>query len=415
MRSRQMSAAGAADPGVWLASSPEQEALVCCARASMDANNAERLRELVEQGIDWEYLVWAAHRNRMTPLLYWNLHNTCPESVPIPVMDKLRQNFHVNARHNLRRTRELVKLLGHFKASGVDCMPYKGPLLAFSVYGQLSLRQFKDLDLLIDKQDVETAKELLLSEGYRESYEPKNGEEADIIANPVREFISRDGNIAVDLHWGLERTYLPFPVDLARLRGHMQPVEVAGKTVLGPAPEELVLILCMHGSRHMWNRMKWICDVAELLRTHQGMDWDIVNKLAGNWGCERMLHMGLLLANDLLGAPVPGNLLRKAHADQEVKSLSSQVYERLFVADDTPGGVFGTIVFRTRVRERWRDKMSIILYLAHRALTPSASDLSLIRLPKPLSFLYYLIRPVRLAGIYGVGLFSKTPSAQKPH
>ena len=108
MASQNASADRAVNPGVWSASSPEQEALVCCARAKIDPQNAERLKRLVEQGIDWEHLIWAAHRNRMAPLLYWSLYNTCPESVPVPVLNKLRQHFHVNARHNLLRTRELL-------------------------------------------------------------------------------------------------------------------------------------------------------------------------------------------------------------------------------------------------------------------------------------------------------------------
>ena len=153
--------ASALNPRVWLAAGPEQEALVCCARARMDSQTAERLRELVAQGLNWEYLIWAAHRNQMVPLLYWSLYHAGTDSVPSPFMDQLRDYFHVNAKYNLLQTRELLRILGQFSDNGVACMPFKGPVLASSVYGQLSLRQFSDLDLLIDRGDIATATDLL--------------------------------------------------------------------------------------------------------------------------------------------------------------------------------------------------------------------------------------------------------------
>ena len=166
MVSRETLVASALNPTVWLAACPEQEALVCCARAKMDSQTVERLRELVVQGVNWEYLIWAAHRNRVAPLLYWSLYNIGADSVPFPIMDKLRHYFHINARHNLLRSRELLRILDQLKALDVACIPFKGPVLAISVYGQLSLRQFRDLDVLIDKWDVDTANDLLLSQGY---------------------------------------------------------------------------------------------------------------------------------------------------------------------------------------------------------------------------------------------------------
>ena len=380
----------------------------------MDSQTVERLRELVGQGLNWEYLISAAHRNQVAPLLYWNLNNTCADSVPMPFMDELRHYFHINARHNLLQTRELLRILGQFKANGVACIPFKGPVLASSVYGQLSLRQFTDLDLLIDKGDIATATDLLLSQGYRPNKTLEHNHAApDHGAEPVCVFERHDGMVSVDLHWGLERTFMPFSMDLASLKGRLTKVAIADKTVYGPPPEELLLILCAHGSRHLWNRMKWICDVAELLRIHQVMDWELINEQARNLGSERMLHVGLFLANDLLGAPVPDTLLHRIRTDPGVKSLSSQVYERLFVDDDTPSGVIGTFVFRTRVRERWREKVAGLPYLVHRTLAPTANDISLIRLPAPLAFIYYMIRPIRLVGMYGFGLMSKTPWLRK--
>ena len=137
MVSRSTLWASARNPRVWLAYCPEQEALVCCARARMDSQNVERLRKLVAQGLNWEYLIWAAHRNQVAPLLYWNLYNTCADSVPFPIMDNLRLHFRNNAWLNLLRAGELLRILHQLNALDVTCVPFKGPVLAASLYGQL--------------------------------------------------------------------------------------------------------------------------------------------------------------------------------------------------------------------------------------------------------------------------------------
>ena len=170
----------------------------------------------------------------------------------------------------------------------------------------------------------------------------------------------------------------------------MEPVTVVGTTVFVPSPEDLLLILCVHGSRHLWNRMKWICDVAELVRANQGMDWGQLVAQAENLGSERMLLLGLLLATDLLRAPLPDEILRRVRADPAAQSLAEQVYGRLFAEADQPEGVVRHFVFRTKVRERRRDRASSCLYLLRRTVTPNARDRALIRLPGPLGFLYYV-------------------------
>ena len=80
-------------------------------------------------------------------------------------LDQLRDDFNDNSRRNLFLTRELLNLLTLFETHQIPAIPFKGPVLAASVYGNLALRQFSDLDLIIHKQHVAKARELLVSAG----------------------------------------------------------------------------------------------------------------------------------------------------------------------------------------------------------------------------------------------------------
>jgi hypothetical protein len=167
--------------------------------------------------------------------------------------------------------------------------------------------------------------------------------------------------------------------------------------VLSLAPEDLLLLLCVHGGKHCWCQLNWICDVAELLRAHPELDWDQVLEQARTRGGMRMLLLGLRLARDLLEAPVPDEVSEKIAADRKLEWLSGKAWKWLF--GDTPcSSKYEMWSFYLAMRERWRDRARYYLYLAYLAVTPTATDQAMVSLPRSVSALYYLTRPFRLAG-----------------
>jgi hypothetical protein len=383
---------------------PEAELLLCCARTRLDPESAGRIRTLVREPIDWHYLTRAASTHGVMPLLYWHLNAVCPEAVPGAILEQLRRHFHVNTFHNQFLTRELLKLLRLFGAHGIPAVPYKGPALAAAAYGDLAFRQFGDLDILIYKQDLLRAKDLLTAQGYQ--LELSDEEEATFLRDRYHYHFVRDaGRLHVEIHWAFTRRYWSFPVDPKRLWERLEPVPLAGATVLSFHPEDLLLILCVHGAKHYWERLAWICDVAELVRVHQGMDWGRVMEQAVRLRSARILSLGLLLARDLVGATLPEKVLRGIQADPVVASLVTQVRGHLF--SEAEGEHPHPHGFYPRLRERLPDRMRHLRYyylhqLLPQAITPNAKDRAFLALPASLSFLYYLLRPIRLAKEYGL-------------
>lgn len=131
------------------ATRPEIELLLCCTRTQINTATAERIKILIQSKIDWAYLIQTATRHGVMSLLYQSLSTTCPEAVPKTNLAQLRDYFHSSAFHNLFLTKELLKLLNLFESHSIPAIPYKGPVLAVSAYGNLSLRQISDLDILV--------------------------------------------------------------------------------------------------------------------------------------------------------------------------------------------------------------------------------------------------------------------------
>ena len=386
-------------------SRPEAELLLCCARTVSSPDTDARIGVLIREGIDWGYLLRTARRHGVASLLYRHLEAACPQAVPEDVFDILRDHFRANSVRNLSLTGELLRLLDAFGARGIHAVPYKGPALAVSAYGNLALREFIDLDILVHRQDVARAREELVSMGYQARYRLSRAqEEAFLRSKYEHPFTRKDGKVVVELHWELaERHFLPF--DNERLWGRLEPVGLGGRDVPTFSPEDTLLILCVHGAQHAWERLGWVCDVAELIRVHQeSMRWEDIVAQAGALGGERMLHLGLCLASDLLGVALPERVAQRVRADSTAKELAERTREQLFLDSDPPDGFLegheGAPAFHTlhlTVKESLREKVS---YFIRKATNLSGEDWSMRPLPEFLFPLYYVLRPIRLTRKY---------------
>jgi hypothetical protein len=376
--------------------SAEYKLLLCIARTSIDGEIAEQVKAIVRAGLDWELLFEAGLGHGLMPMLYRNLSAICPEEIPPNQLKYLRDQFHKTTRNNLLLAAELIKLLKLFEQNDIRAIAYKGPAMAAYLFGDPTLRQPGDLDILISKRDVLKAKQLLTSAGYRLQLKLTSAQEKAFIRSQCEYcFTAGDGKIYLEIHWRIAPSYFPFKLDHAELWSRIARTNIGDFSVPLLSPEDMLLALCVHGAKHCWSRLIWVCDIAELVR-HQNLAWHQVIDRSRRLGCERVLLVGLSLANSLLSAPIPNDLLHGASKKKSVKNLTREASERLLNCRFAPQ-LLESCLFHLKIRERLRDRITYCLRLI---LTPAPGDWELITLPSSLFFLYYLLRPARLVRKY---------------
>jgi hypothetical protein len=234
-------------------------------------DNAGHIKALLRRSLDWEYLLEMGAEHRMLPLVYWHLTSSSSEAVPENILSQLRHGFRTNKLRALLLAKELLDLHKLFERRKIPIIPYKGPVLAASVYGDLGLRMSGDLDLLIRVQDVPEAKEMLVLRGYKptpwktDTRLTPNQEAAFLRFEREYPFEHCDSGIGVELQWGVTDRHFPFSLGMEFMKERLQRVPLGGGTVSSFAPEVMLLILCVHASVHHWDRLQWVCDVAETI------------------------------------------------------------------------------------------------------------------------------------------------------
>lgn len=377
---------------------PEIELLLGCARKHVDDESAGRIRALIQDKLDWEYLLRMAHRHGLMPLLYWQLNGICPELVPEACLRSLRDSYNRNAARNLYMTVELCRVLKLFEAQGIAAIPYKGPALAVSLYGNVSLRQFGDLDILVHAQDVFRAGEILKSQHYRPEFQLNIAQKAAFLRTKNDYgLLSADGNIFIEIHWNFIPAYLSLSLDLERFWERLGSIRLNGMMVSTFSAEDLLLILCVHSTKHMWQRLSWISDIAELINTSKELNWEMVLQEAELSGTRRMLFLGLFLANRAFGVELPANLLQPVKDDPSIIPLALEAEGKWFEEGDREPPLVEQTRFYFKSIESYKDRIRYCLSLL---LMPVPGDWSYINLPDRLYIFYYLIRPYRLVMKY---------------
>jgi hypothetical protein len=331
------------------------------------------------------------------PLVYRQLNCNFADVVPETQLRRWRDLFRHNTARNLLRAGELCRILELLAKHGIDAIPYKGAALAVDAYGDLSLRQFSDIDVLIRRCDLRRATEALSAEGYQPEFELSETQQRVFLRWwYVQPFSRGDGIYHLEIHWTIAPHFFSFPFETERLWKRTRTLRVADMEMSVPAKEDLLLMLCVHGAKDSWARLEWICAIAELIRAggaKEALDWEALMREVEATGSVRMILLGLSLARELLGVELPCEILKRIDGSRALRALSDRVVRNLFRETKRASSFSGKSLFHLRVREKLSDK---IRYCARVAVATSPHEWRLFALPPSLYFIYSLVRPFRL-------------------
>jgi hypothetical protein len=292
------------------------------------------------------------------------------------------------AARNLMLTGELLRLQAVLAAGGVEALAFKGPIAALSLYRNLALRQFHDLDLLIDPASVDMARMTLLNDGYR--LERHLGAENETLLVTQAGVLALFGprGIRLDLHVTLMTPRHSRRLATSDVMKRAARVDLlSGLRVSTLCSSDLAIYLSLHGIRHGWERLEWLCDLARLADRMSPSERSALLERARQLGHERAVLSALTLAHRVLDAPA-APLGKLADATEKLVRGFERTLMVPLVADPA----------ELRYAAAYDHRLDRVRHLLEVLFRPSLTDVLAFRLPRPLHFLRWLLRPVRLGG-----------------
>jgi len=382
---------------VWTA---EEKFMLQCVQAAIDT--PDRPDRGVPGDLNWERVIRTAQLHGGTPLVHRAVSNYYADAVPEEVAAEFKRDAESTTRQNLSYIRELIAVLEALREADIRAIPYRGPVLAIDAYGDLGMRQFGDIDLLVRRDDIPRARTVLLERDYESiSWDITTDDLGEWQRQAYTRFCRdypfyREANgVELELHWRYVSLHFPSSFTLESVWDRREKTTFSGHELPVLSPEDRMLMMCIHGSRHNWERLQWITDVATFIQ-RRDVDWSVALERAEAHNSRRMFALGPLLAAELFGVELPPVFERVQESDPKLSTLTSK-YKSLLFRENYPRR-FATPRAQSKLIERPRDKAKFWL---HWAFLPDRPEIEAVDLPPALLQMYRVIRPLRLLSLAG--------------
>ncbi|HEV7550033.1 MAG TPA: nucleotidyltransferase family protein [Candidatus Angelobacter sp.] len=370
--------------------SPELDLILACCGDDSDGHFSARIQQVLRHGVDWERLIQLAQHHGLVPLVFRRLSGEM-DATRSPGLESLRQHDKANAHRTLWLTLELLNIHRHLQARGLEVLPYKGPALAEALYGNVAMRQFSDLDLLVRPNDLLATKEALVQLGYEPGLRLAQAAERDYLKSGYEyTFDGARGRNLLEIKWQILPRFYAIGFDVNEFFERASVVTIEGQRLRTLCDQDLMLVLCVHAAKHAWKQISWLCDIVQLAGSRQ-LDWAALQAKAEGLGTMRIMAVTFLLANKLLGATMPAELA----IDKDGEILAQRIVRLIVAEEEFDPESLAYFRLMMELRERRRDQFSFLWRLL---FTPGAGEWSAVRLPGPLFPLYRVVRVFRLAG-----------------
>jgi hypothetical protein len=375
--------------------------LFCLAvKRERSPTDTEALRRAVATTPDWSCFTSGAQRHLLAPLLLAGLQACDPPCAPAWVIAELRREAAAAARRSLAQMIEIERLARAFAAADVKMLVLKGVALSMQLYGNPTLRGGRDIDILIDQRELLKADATLVGLGYRSPFAALSRRESESYQHWIKEvqYVHPVSGVCLELHHRPSDNPALLDWDFATLWSERAELCVGHALIATLPRKHLALYLCAHGAGHCWERLRWLLDLAELLREPGSVDAAIEAADAEGLG-SAMLH-ALMLAHEWFDLTVDERHLARARADKPVLRLH-RILAHLYAGpawSEMPrrGSWRGALrysvwarLYRLSIKSDWRYRGRQVM---REWFTPA--DWSTLRLPDSLFWMYPFVRPL---------------------
>lgn len=338
--------------------------------------------------LDWDMFYQLTKHHRVFPQVYVNGKEG--QMLPADLIDRLRTDYQKNTFEMLQLSGEMRRISELLTSHGVNSLFLKGPVIAVDLYGEISLRTSRDLDLIIAIENLELVNNLLYDNGY---------EKEDYFHTLLDDWKWRHHHcsyihpltkIKVEVHWRLSPGPMKQP-SFHELWKRRRISSISNVPIHYLGKEDLFLYLIVHGARHGWSRLRWLLDVDRLLR--RDLDWEYLATEMKKYNNEHLVGLAIILTRQLLCTPtneqINSILISKRSWDL---AGATTFYLRQMISLHAPSNPKEVTKFHAQYRLSLMTFSHKCLYFLS-MLLPNSEDLEVLQLPRSMRFLYYPLRP----------------------
>jgi hypothetical protein len=341
---------------------------------------------------NWDLMIQLVYRHKVTPFIYHVLKKHALTFVPLEILKNLQSHCVANTYKSLHLSAELIRITNLFKAEDISTIVLKGQPLANKLYGDPTLRESSDIDILIPIEKLNKAHRLMQLQGYECLLFPSTPKQMNFYLKNRKDFtyFNPTSNITIEIHWRWFNNAKFFELSLNDIWDTGENVTLGESTLKTLSSENEFLYLLAHASGHSWKYLFWLCDIRQILQSNPNFDWSNLINRANHLGVKRSLIEGVCLSYLLFNTPLPNLIQEAARQDKRTSFLIKTSLSMINRVSDPIFPIQQILSFRDfLLNPNWRYRIILLKELF--GMIPT--DWKLLKLNDKLFFLYHLLRP----------------------
>lgn len=325
------------------------------------------------EGIDVDSLNAAVFTHRVEPPVYLHLRDA--GGAPTDLLDSMRARYQFQIGRQLQVQADLAQLSAVLGDANLPWLTMKGPVLAERLWARPDLRQYVDLDILVDRRDFGRVLDALIASGAE-----MIDNNWDLVNRQMRAEVSvrLPNGTSLDLHWHVVNSAAlrrSFRFDTAQMLGRAVEAKIGSTTVLTLDPADTLLHLGYHTAHSGGHRLMWLKDV-ERATTDPDLDWSEVLRRARAGGVELALAVVLARVARVMDFECPPPAAAFAPARHAPWGWFAAANDRRHPAPTLPSDrLSGQIAFKNTRRSSVASAVAALASLkTRRGPIPSAID-----------------------------------------
>ncbi len=317
--------------------SPGDALLVACVQPGADSTPSDAIAEPARDvRSEWTTTVRSAQWHGVAPRLARSLVvNDVTGVIPRDVDAELQSGYFATMARNLALRRELGRLADELRGHQIDVMVLKGAALVPLVHHDPGVRPMDDLDLLVHRDDLTRAEQIVKAAGYRSSGKTPGTAQPDDDHHHLPSLVRDDGTFAVELHHKLGSSGSPPDFDVTGVWARAVPFDTGDTTCLRPSDEDLLAHVCLHflvDRVRLFSRraLRQVCDIGAIVAAFRDrLDWDRVTADADEHAYAPALALALGTTAAVVDTPLPNHVLAKLAPAPVVPDATETVRRRV--------------------------------------------------------------------------------------
>lgn len=339
---------------------------------------------------NWNDFIYNTTCHGLLPLIYLVLKDM---DIPLPpnAIATLRSMYFKIAKENMHLSSELIKLSNILDKNDINYVSFKGPVLSSEAYGNITFRQYSDLDILVNKEDIYKVSSLLKDE-YKRSL-PLTGDKEKIWLEYAHDIgLTNKLGIHVECHWSMLDSDDPVDIKGIDFLDGRKKIQIKNNDIYAISNEKFLIYLCIHGSKHLYERVEWVLDIHKFIKTHE-IDWDEIDRLLSKTNSQKFFFLGLYLAKTLFNTEISNKYFKEF--DSKIFEIKNHIFA--IWNKDKEFSNKNNIKYMLKLFDNKYDKLK---YINKKYFKPTFSEYWYISFPRQLYFLYYPLRQYLLIKKY---------------